>query len=745
MAYSQQDVTKQYEMLNNIFKLQEEAEDRFFSLEVSHAKELYEEKIRLFNKEKTEREALEVQTRKQIMAEEIKAINELNAKKLDENSAVYKKELEDIRKKYAEDGALFKQYLADNEETKKKAEEKAKRDRAKAVAQEWAGQEKLIGKKKNEVWLMGDDGRLHKYDKKTAIKEAAEKMVRESRGTDHEISQKEAEKLLTEADKSNSKDNSTKALLNTARAAMSFVNGLNNQVQSIGTMQGLIDTRLQGSTIHRKSLGSVWRAMEWDVGRKIGISPIIRQETLVENLKNMVGQGISFDVEQRAFLQTISEKIATTFEATDGTLLKLVRIQQADTTAARLGMESALTAFLNNMYETTEYMQSAAKDIRANLYEASALMSATSATEFEYQVQKWMGSLYSVGFSKASELSGSLGKLAAGDISGITDGGTGNLLVMAANRAGLSITDALQDGLDASETNQLMQAAVEYLGKIYNDSQGSKVIQQQFAKVYGLSASDLKAAANLANSTNNIARNGLDYGGMITQLKNMTSSIYARTSTGEMLNNALDNFKYTLAGSIGANPALFALWNVANMLDETVSGIEFGIPTVMGNGMASQTFRVSDIMKLGTASTAMIPASVKMLAALGNLNTNNLLKSFGISDAVTTATRGTGEGLLTTQMQTLSESATYAGNEDSSDVQNKAMTDTKDSATQETASAVDDSNEVKLKDVNENVVAIYQLLNDVATGTKKLHVDIDGEVAWTGIIGGNPGTGTIIG
>ena len=42
MAYSQQDVTKQYEMLNNIFKLQEEAEDRFFSLEVSHARELYE-------------------------------------------------------------------------------------------------------------------------------------------------------------------------------------------------------------------------------------------------------------------------------------------------------------------------------------------------------------------------------------------------------------------------------------------------------------------------------------------------------------------------------------------------------------------------------------------------------------------------------------------------------------------------------------------------------------------------------
>jgi Flp pilus assembly CpaE family ATPase len=101
-----------------------------------------------------------------------------------------------------------------------------------------------------------------------------------------------------------------------------------------------------------------------------------------------VGQGIAYNVEQRAFLDTISSKIATTFEATDATLLKLVRIQQQDTTAARLGMESALTAFLNNMYETTEYMTEAADSIRANIYEASALMGAAEATAFEYQVQK---------------------------------------------------------------------------------------------------------------------------------------------------------------------------------------------------------------------------------------------------------------------------------------------------------------------------------------------------------------------
>ena len=128
--------------------------------------------------------------------------------------------------------------------------------------------------------------------------------------------------------------------------------------------------------------------MSTDIRNVAGISPLIKQESVVSNLEKLVGQGISFDVEQRAFLETIKDKIATTFEAADGTLLRLVRIQQQDTTAARLGMESALTSFLNNMYETTEYMQSVAKSVRNSLKEAESLMGAKSAAAFEYQVQK---------------------------------------------------------------------------------------------------------------------------------------------------------------------------------------------------------------------------------------------------------------------------------------------------------------------------------------------------------------------
>ena len=136
-----------------------------------------------------------------------------------------------------------------------------------------------------------------------------------------------------------------------------------------------------------------------------------------------------------------------------------------------------------------------------------------------------------------SSIAGSLGKLAAGDITGITGGGAGNLMVMAANYANLPLADILAKGLDESSANQLLQAMVNYLAKIYAESSNSRVVQQQIAGVYGLTASDLKAAAQLVSSVDTVANNFVNYNTSLQQLQNMTASMYSRTSMGEMLNN----------------------------------------------------------------------------------------------------------------------------------------------------------------------------------------------------------------
>ncbi|MBP5470939.1 MAG: hypothetical protein J6Z11_17040, partial [Candidatus Riflebacteria bacterium] len=384
-------------------------------------------------------------------------------------------------------------------------------------------------------------------------------------------------------------------LASAATALANYTKQLASQIKEIAYAQSEIDTRLQGSNLNKTYFGSYWKQMNQDIIRYVGMSPLIKQADVVNSLKTLVGKGIAFNVEQRAFLDTVSEKIANTFEATDATLLKLVRIQQADTTAARLGMESALTAFLNNMYETTEYMTEAAASIRSSLYEASALMGAAEATAFEYQVQKWMGSLYSVGFSNTEGLAGALGKLAAGDISAINNGGYGNLLIMAANRAGISIADILAEGLDDSDTNKLLQAVVEYLGDIYAETRNSKVVAQQFANIYGLTASDLKAAANLFGSTDTIGKNTMGYTGMIKQLQRMAGSMYSRMGTGEMLENLFDNFKNSIATSMGNNPVLYTIFTLGNMLKDTTGGIDIPLPLYMGTCLNAK-LNVADLM-----------------------------------------------------------------------------------------------------------------------------------------------------
>ena len=275
----------------------------------------------------------------------------------------------------------------------------------------------------------------------------------------------------------------------------------------------------------------------------VGVSPYIKQSDIVNKVKELVNSGIAFDVEQRAFLATISDKIATTFNANDSTLRRLIRLQQQDSTAARLGMESAMNAFLNNMYENTEYLGSLSSSVRGQLEEAQALMSTKQAVELEFQVQKWLGSMYSVGVSDSavSKLATAIGQLASGDISGITSGGANNLLIMAANEAGISLEGILKNGLDASQTNILLQTMVNYLANIYNETKGSKVLQQQFANIYNLSASDLKAVTNLANDNNQtiktIANNNLTFSTAYTQLKNMANTMYQRMSLGSMMGN----------------------------------------------------------------------------------------------------------------------------------------------------------------------------------------------------------------
>ena len=518
---------------------------------------------------------------------------------------------------------------------------------------------------------------------------------------------------------------------NLTSALADFAKKLENQIDEIGSKKSAIDTRLYGSS-NEKRMGSYWDAMTANITGYAGISPLVKQSAIADRVSSMVSQGISFNVEQRATLDVIKDKIATTFDAANGTLLRLVKIQQQDTTAGRLGMEAALNEFLNNMYETTEYMSTLATSVKSSLEEAMSLMTGENALSFEYQIQKWLGSLSSVGMSDSAVqgLAGVLGQVAAGKLEGITGGGQGNLIIMAANQAGVNMSDLLNNGLDEATTNTLMNSMVDYLAKIYNDAGNSKVIQQQIASVYGLSASDLKAVVNLSTSRANVAKHGLDYSAAMGRLYSMAGSMGSRTSTGEFLSNMWENLQYSMSAGIANNPITYGLYKMSGLLKDTTGGIDFGIPMVMGNGMPI-TFNIADLMRTGALAGGVMSSLGQMIVGGGGgLTGKNILKGIGLKEGMGAAvvTRGAGAGLATIGGATVSESGSMVGNSNGDDITNKTMTDQNDANKQETASAVDESDETKLSDVDSHICAIIDILQNISDGNSILKVAVDGDI-----------------
>ena len=550
---------------------------------------------------------------------------------------------------------------------------------------------------------------------------------------------------LNEARKEEAKDreglgNQFLAGLSVAISAISsLAKDLEKSVDAIAMSKSAIDTRLQGSknaTVQGLwGEKSYWDQLVKDMASVGAVTPYFKQEKFAENIKTLVDQGIAFDLKQRAFLMTIQEKIATTFNVADGTLLRLIRIQQEDSTAGRLGMESALNSFLNNMYENTEYLKTVADGVRNSLQEMEALMTGAEASEVEYQVQKWMGSLYSVGMSSeaVNSIATALGQLAAGQVDALTNGsGAGNLLVMAANEAGKSISDILINGLNAKDTNDLLQATVNYLAELAEASKDNRVVQQQLANVYGIKASDLRAATNLASdkTIDNIYQKYLTYDNMLKQLNDMAGTMYQRTSLGEMMQNVWANGMYTLAGSMSSNPISYLLYKGATLLDDAVGGIDFSIPLVFGSGTA-QTFNVADIMRVGALGSGILGSLSSIISGLSSsFNGQAMLANMGIEQGsgLKITPRGNG-GIGASDMQGAKQSTSgsgYVGNASSSDIKNSTIQSTEENAKQQMIEAKEEAEATQIDFINTNVLKIYELLDEVANGKRSLSVKVAG-------------------
>ena len=501
-----------------------------------------------------------------------------------------------------------------------------------------------------------------------------------------------------------------------------FAKELDSTIKSVANYKTAWDTRLYGTSSHTMN---PFENLSKMVNYGIGVSPFIKQSSVMEKLNTAISEGISYNVEQRAFLDVLKEGIATTFEAFDTTLKNLVRVQQADSTSYRLGMEASLTEYLNRMFDNTEYMSDLAKATASNLYESTSLLEASQAIGYEYQVQKWLGSLYSVGMSNNSvtAIADAVGKLLSGDISG-TDSGAGKLLVMAAANSGIDYAKMLTDGINESDVNLLLGSMVSYLQQIASDN---KVVQSQMANIFGLKTSDIEAAKNLTGFVNDIYKQDKDYSASTatSKLFTMMGTYITRANVGSMLDTLMDNFKYVTASSIAENPTLYSIYSIGNLLDETMGGIQLPAISVIGNMVDLET-SVADLLRVAAMSGTILQGTAALMTGLAGSVTP--LTTYGMisSRSRDTVQIGKGLGLKANENDISQLSLNYKSNSNQDDFTsaNNAMAeDTKEEARINSKEGNED--QIDLQDINNSQLEVIQILNDLVDGSKSIHIVSD--------------------
>ena len=445
-------------------------------------------------------------------------------------------------------------------------------------------------------------------------------------------------------------ENFGKALSSSINSTLS---GIDSYIKSYTQSMGVLTTRLQGT-------GLTYNKIVNDVSKNLATSPYLRQADMLTNLNKFVEAGIAYNVESRAYIATATQKIATTFDAFDSSLLRLIRIQQADSTVARLGMESLLTKFLNARYEDTSYLNSSS-GITASLLEAESLMGYQGASEFEYAVNRWLGSMSALGVSSSTVnmIAQGLGYLGSGNISALSGNSTlQNLFAMA---SGGNYGSLLTGGLTAGSASDIINNIVA-LGQNIAMS-GNNVVKSQFASLFGLSVSDLVSLLNITTEdVKEITKGIVDYEQLRNETTNQLSTMWQRSTPTEMVSNVLSNAMSRIGAGLVNDPAMYAMWELANLMsssgvDTTFEFAPFGV------GMS---MTLTQLMKTGIvgqeALTSLLPAIVGN-AFKGNLGGTRL-------DVWNEQqTRGRGLSLIGSTSGVTTSSSSYIGTTETSDLQ----------------------------------------------------------------------------
>lgn len=475
-----------------------------------------------------------------------------------------------------------------------------------------------------------------------------------------------------------------------------------------------IETRLIGTSKDYDSITS-------KLDKVFSMNVFFNEKEALDKVVQFLDEGIAYNVELRASLDLVSEKIAKTFEALDSTLIRLIKVQQSDSTQARLGMESLLQSYLNSSFENTEYLKSLSDQVSALLLETSSQKTREGSVEFEYAVQKWLGSMSSVGVSDSTilALATGLGYLGSGNISELTSNSALQSLIALSVQKGSgtkSYGEMLTNGLEVEDVSAIMTGFYNLVSEI-SDS-GNLVAMNQYANLFGLTMSDITSVLNLtAEEVKSISQNMATYEDTISQVnKELSGSkLLSRTSYSEMIENLESNIMTSIgldmAGSIGANVAYLVADLAAGIVEQLNLGTEIH-PWGIG---ASVDLDLSTMIKGGMVTGSYLSAILSNISALSSIASPNLKLLGGDDTSTIKILGGTGSSGVTTG--TTTNQVTYVGRTDNSSVMGTVSQQANEQTSSILTKDVDEESKKMEKlseamlEIADNVEFIVQLLN----------------------------------
>lgn len=383
----------------------------------------------------------------------------------------------------------------------------------------------------------------------------------------------------------------------------------NNITRSVDTKLDTYVKSIEELSAHLVGTQKTYADISNTLTSALSANYLVRQEEVYNNLNNLVKSGIVQNVEQKAFLQTLSDDMSLNTKATTDYLNRLFRLQQSDTLANRLSLEYTLMGFLNSTYENSQYIKDAMGSVTSALIQSESLMSANEALSYESTIQSILGSYYSAGVSQntVSGLAAAINSLSSGDISNIGSG-LSNLLLMGAARRGEDYGALLTNNLTGTGVQSILSGMSSYLGEMVALNGSNNVVMSQLAKTFGIDISDLIALANV----------------------NTTASAEIDTTPGAFLGdagsfipfaqqfgNVMDNFLFSLATGIGETGFGYGAYKIAQLASNNIAPIL----TATGDAFDSKLMKGIGVLTQYAPLLTLIPAAFEAA--------NGAFKNFG--------------------------------------------------------------------------------------------------------------------